>query len=578
MDESNVHQRPRRARAGGRRGLDFDANVGALLLFSLLFTLVFNFDWAAGFAGRDRIGPAYRFLVSLGYTFVCFTIFSLTRPTLVLLTPVATVLSAVAAYFVKTYKVQITENTLALLYETNLDEARGLISAELLLWVLASLAVAALLVVRLHRSPGSRQPWNRLQFAGATAILLLLCPRPMGLRALHMSLLPVSLLASSNVYFREQQVLGKLLQSRREVWREGAAHFNDQGLTVVLVIGEAARSANFHFNGYARATSPALDSAGPISFPDIYSCETNTRFAVPCLMTRGTEADLELPYRETSLVSVFRSLGFETTWLSNQAMFWSGSLVERKFTIAATAAIAEEAEHTLFVNRSGDIDFSAVRDENLIPPFEKALAGGVKNRLIVVHMAGSHWRYDSHYPEAFRKFTPTCGNNDPNRCTREEIRNSYDNTLLYTDFVVGELIRRVAGGKSIVFFVSDHGEALGENNRYLHHQASRDPNMRNAATFVWTSPAFAAAFPQKVAALRENRQRRLAHDNVFSSVLDCAGIEASYIDPALSFCRPGARERPPDPPDVENVVLKDRPAWQLSRPARLLSAGNRAAP
>lgn len=562
MNGSNSQPRLPCNRASRFRGMSVDRSVAALLLFSLLFTAVFNTDWGAVNPGHGSGAPAYRFLVSLGYAFVCFTLFSLTRVTLVVLTPLAVVLSAVAAYFVKTYNVQITENTLALLYETNLDEARGVIGAELLLWVLAALAASFLQVAWIHRLSGGVRRRDRLMAATAAAVLLLLGPRPAGLRGLHMSLLPASVLASSNVYFREQRELAKLMQSRRDLPREGPAHFRDQGLTVVLVIGEAARSANFHLNGYERETSPNLDVLAPLSFPDVYSCETNTRFAVPCLMTRGTEADLELPYRETSLVSVFRNLGFETTWISNQAMFWSGSLVRRKFTVAATAAIAQEAKNVLFVNKSGEIDFSPVLDENLIAPFENALRGGEKNRLVVVHMAGSHWHYDAHYPVRFRKFAPTCDHVDPRDCTPEAIRNSYDNTLLYADFVVGELIKRTAGGKSIVFFVSDHGEALGENGRYLHHRASNDPNMRNAATFVWVSDAFAAAFPEKVAALRENRPRRLAHDNIFHSLLDCAGVEAPFIDPGLSLCRPGARERPPDPGSDTQAASRDLAAWE----------------
>lgn len=177
-------------------------------------------------------------------------------------------------------------------------------------------------------------------------------------------------------------------------------------------------------------------------------------------------------------------------------------------------------------------------------------------------MAGSHWRYDSHYPESFRKFAPVCQYNDPNRCTPEEIRNSYDNSLLYTDFVLGELVRRTSGDKSIVFFVSDHGEALGETGRYLHYRASNDPSMRNAATFVWVSDAFTAAYPEKVAALRENRPRRLAHDNIFHTLLDCAGVEAIYIDPEMSLCRPGARERSPDPAFEAQAPSKDQASWQ----------------
>lgn len=71
----------------------------------------------------------------------------------------------------------------------------------------------------------------------------------------------------------------------------------------------------------------------------------------------------------------------------------------------------------------------------------------------------------------FQRFTPICDANQPKQCTQEQILNTYDNTLYYTDWIVEELIDIAAefnDYKTAVFYLSDHGESLGENRIYLH--------------------------------------------------------------------------------------------------------------
>ena len=71
-----------------------------------------------------------------------------------------------------------------------------------------------------------------------------------------------------------------------------------------------------------------------------------------------------------------------------------------------------------------------------------------------------------------RCFQPVCRTNQLGSCSKEELVNVYDNTILYTDHFltkVIELLKRNADKRdTAMIYVSDHGESLGENGVYLH--------------------------------------------------------------------------------------------------------------
>ena len=76
------------------------------------------------------------------------------------------------------------------------------------------------------------------------------------------------------------------------------------------------------------------------------------------------------------------------------------------------------------------------------------------------------------YPPRFEIFKPVCRTSELWKCSHEALVNTYDNTILYTDHVVAEQIRLLgsvsASVDSLLIYVSDHGESLGEHGLYLH--------------------------------------------------------------------------------------------------------------
>ncbi len=93
--------------------------------------------------------------------------------------------------------------------------------------------------------------------------------------------------------------------------------------------------------------------------------------------------------------------------------------------------------------------------------------------MVVLHIGGgSHGPiYQSRTPIEFQKFQPICTDADVmNKCTKEELFNSFDNTILYTDYVVSSIIDTLEESKVpyIMIYLSDHGESLLEDGRIFH--------------------------------------------------------------------------------------------------------------
>jgi glucan phosphoethanolaminetransferase (alkaline phosphatase superfamily) len=160
-------------------------------------------------------------------------------------------------------------------------------------------------------------------------------------------------------------------------------------------------------------------------------------------------------------------------------------------------------------------------------------------KFIVLHTSGSHWNHSARYPEAFGVFKPTCPNIkniDQSGCTLEELVNSYDNSILYTDYIISQVIERVKNQNAFLIYVSDHGESLGENGVFA-HGSHMTPEQKIIPFIFWGSDSFIKKHPKLLKRLSRRQREELNHDHIFHSVLDCAGVEGEIVDHAMSLCR-----------------------------------------
>jgi lipid A ethanolaminephosphotransferase len=163
-----------------------------------------------------------------------------------------------------------------------------------------------------------------------------------------------------------------------------------------------------------------------------------------------------------------------------------------------------------------------------------------KGVVVVMHQMGSHGpAYFKRVPSPFKKFTPECASNALQDCAREQVVNSYDNTIAYTDHLLGSTIAWLKTQESThqaaMVYVADHGESLGENNIYLHGLPyAIAPDVQKRVPWItWLSGGFAARSKIDTTCLTSRADIRTSHDNYFHSVLGLMDVKTSVYNKAL---------------------------------------------
>ena len=190
-------------------------------------------------------------------------------------------------------------------------------------------------------------------------------------------------------------------------------------------------------------------------------------------------------------------------------------------------------------------------DERLLGSLRQMIRDAKKDMVIVLHQKGSHGpEYAKRYPAAFGKFGPVCRTNELEDCSRESIVAAYDNTILYTDFVLSKtigLLRAAAtedGVDTAMLYFSDHGESLGEHNMYLHGAPYilSPAEQRQVPMMMWLSDSFRERFKIDNNCLAARAAQQFSHDNVFHTVLGMLNVSTAVYNPKLDVTHPCARD------------------------------------
>lgn len=462
--------------------------------------------------------------------------------------------SILLQHFVSTYGVEVNAATASVFFEATPREINSFITLDMIAAILCALVLSMIGIRLFNRQKTFFRTWKHQLFFSIVALLL--CVMTARHVALPKESLPYHFLEASYVYWKDRLASENEWKYRKNIGEQaGTVELHGKNpLVIVLVIGESARADHFSLNGYTRETNPLLKTQTHLlNFPNTTSCGVSTSVSVPCMLTRATPRNLNLIYQETSLISVFNALGFETVWLGAQGVFSQNDPV--------TVISREASRRTYLANVDTD---NPVYDEHLLPLFDRVINSG-GNKLVILHTSGSHWPYGLHYPALFERYAPACkrqperamdiihykqGIYSPRQAWMQDVRkcedagnliNAYDNTILYTDRFLHTVIERLKNRNALFLYSSDHGESLGENGRYLHlHQDA--PAEWHVPMFFWGSDEFIAVNPVRWQALEGNIMKNVSHDHIFHSVLDCAGVNSVLVDKSLSLCRPAYKQ------------------------------------
>ena len=307
---------------------------------------------------------------------------------------------------------------------------------------------------------------------------------------------------------------------------------------LVIVVGETVRAANWGLDGYARQTTPELARIGVVNFPDMRSCGTATEVSLPCMFSPWGRHDYDEARIRShqSLLHVLEHAGIATLWRDNQ------SGCKGVCEGLATESLADAADPALCAD-------GRCLDEILLAGMAERVRSHPGDRVVVLHPLGNHGpSYFERYPPAFRRHTPTCDTADLGRCSRQQIVNSYDNALLYTDHLLARTIDTLGtmhDYDTAMIYLSDHGESLGEKGLYLHgvpwmvapEQQTRVPMV------MWFSAGFAADRRLDLACVRARATAPTDQDVLFSSVLGLMQVRTALYErgrDVFAGCTPDA--------------------------------------
>jgi lipid A ethanolaminephosphotransferase len=441
-------------------------------------------------------------------------IFSLLGKFFRILFPILFVIATTFSFWIYTQDLTIGVGMIQAILETNADIAIDVFNYQFMLFVLFSI-FSIVYFFRFHKKIRISSIKSPLFFLAIIGILTFFVVENYKFDAFK-NRLPYNLYFNTIKYFKKPAI--QLKEVEQNVFTK------EQNLHIVLIIGESVRADHLSLNGYSRNTNPLLaKQKNVISFPKVYTPFTFTAQSVPQILTDISIENVQKNGQATSIYTVLNKASFDTEWIGNQSLEKS----YKDIIYTNKSKIIIDKFHSF-------LSFKKEKDLALLNYFslDDTLDG---NKITSFHMIGSHWYYNSRIDSSFMRFKPVISSKHLGSSTKQALINSYDNTLVYLDTFLNKLIETLkkSSKQTILIYISDHGETLGEDGKWLHaqeHIASKNPAM-----LVWFSDNFEKSYPSKISKMKLKKNDSIITDFLFHSVLDLAEIKNYKYDKIKSI-------------------------------------------
>ena len=471
-----------------------------------------------------------------------------------LLACVFILVAASAQYFIMTYGIVIDRSMIANIVDTTPAESFALMTPQMLLTLGLSGILAVFIACWIKITPApSRLRSGLIRGANVlVSVLIILLIAALfykdyaslfrNNKELVKSLSPSnSIVASWSWYSHQRLAHLPLVRIGEDAHRTPLMQQGERKNLTILIVGETSRAENFSLNGYPRDTNPRLAKDNVVYFPNTASCGTATAVSVPCMFSDMPRKhyDEELAQHQEGLLDVIQRAGINVLWNDNDGG-------------CKGACDRVPHQNMTALNLPGQCINGECYDEVLFHGLEDYINNLQGDGVIVLHTIGSHGpTYFNRYPPQFRKFTPTCDTNEIQTCSQEQLVNTYDNTLVYVDYIVDKAINFLKAHQdkftTSLVYLSDHGESLGDNGVYLHGlpYAIAPDVQKQVPMLLWLSEDYQKRYGVDQSCLQKQAAtQHYSQDNLFSTMLGLTGVQTSYYqatDDILQQCRRNAR-------------------------------------
>lgn len=488
-------------------------------------------------------------LVAFSVMVICLALASFLRLEKVLAT-LFILLSASAQYFISTFGVIIDRSMITNILDTTPAESYALMSGKMILTLLFTAALFVALAWWIKIKPATRK-WRDAGLRAASVLVsVALIVMVAALfykdyaslfrnnKELVKSLNPSNSITAINSWYTHNKMDNlPLVRIGEDAKQKTSMQNGPRKNLTILIVGETSRADDFSLGGYSRETNPRLAQDNVVYFPRTTSCGTATAVSVPCMFSNMPRAHYneQLAHHQEGLLDIAQRAGIQVQWNENDG---------------GCKGACDRVPHQNMnaLNLPGQCIDGECYDEVLFHDLANDIDKLNGDGLIVLHTIGSHGpTYYNRYPKEFRKFTPTCDTNEIQSCTQEQLVNTYDNTVLYVDYIVDKAIKLLQSKQdkftTSLVYLSDHGESLGENGIYLHglpYSIAPD-TQKHVPMLVWLSDDYQKRYGVNYDCLKkESTQNEYSQDNLFSTMLGILGVETTEYraaDDILKTCR-----------------------------------------
>lgn len=331
--------------------------------------------------------------------------------------------------------------------------------------------------------------------------------------------------------------------------------------TLVLIIGESTTRNRMSIYGYPRNTTPQIeqfkkDNPEFLVFNDVVSSRPYTIEVLQQALTFADEQHPDLYLTQPSLIHLMKQAGYKTYWITNQQTMTKRNTMLTMFS--------KQADEQFYMNNDRN-QSSRQYDESVFEPFMKVLAEPVEKKFIIIHLLGTHMKYEFRYPEngEYDRFKDKAS--IPFKIDDENVDeyNSYDNAISYNDFVTTTLFTLFKNSheNGFMLYFSDHGEdvyqtaphdILGRNEK------APTRTMYTIPFMLWQSPSWIASHPNHY---QDYVNRKFSTQDLIHTWSDLAGLSYNLYVPEKSLVNPNYYESKRwigDPYDKKGLIDFDK--------------------
>lgn len=335
----------------------------------------------------------------------------------------------------------------------------------------------------------------------------------------------------------------------------------DTPRTLVLIIGESTTRNRMGIYGYGRDTTPQIeqfkkDNPDLLVFNDVVSSRPYTIEILQQALTFADERHPDLYLKTPSLIYLMKQAGYKTFWITNQQ-----TMTERNTMLTM---FSKQADEQFYMNNDRN-QSSRQYDESVFPPFKTVLADPAEKKFIVIHLLGTHMKYEFRYPKGGEhdRFRDKTGVTYPLDDDKLDVYNSYDNAVSYNDYVTTTLFKmfKQSQENGFILYFSDHGEdvyqtppheVLGRNEK------APTKTMYTVPFMLWQSPQWRATHPNNY---QNYVDRKYSTQDLIHTWSDLAGLSYNLYEPQKSIVNPNFHQSTRwigDPYDKNGLIDFDK--------------------